>query len=147
LARRSCRTLENTKAAMSIRLLVSGGLLVVLQTSCASSSNSPPTIAAVGRITETAEVPAGDSPSQGIYRPGMGGAIGGAVAGLANALRTDPAHTIYVIQVANGSKRYVRSQEKWAIGACVAITTERTHAGQGTWKYGEASLSAAITCE
>jgi hypothetical protein len=118
----------------------------LLLAGCATTGGTHDSVAVVGKVLETFEVSAEGPSSAGAYRPGMGGAVGGAVAGLLMWSGKDPAHTIYVVKLPDDSKRYVRQQGKVNIGDCVAVLTEKPKIGQESWLYGEASLKQSKDC-
>jgi hypothetical protein len=113
---------------------------------CATTGGAQDTIAVVGRVDETFDAAADAPSSPGVYRPGMGGAIGDAVAGVLMRSGKEPAHTIYVVKLADETKRYVRQRERLAVGVCVSVVTEKAKIAQESWKYGEASLRLSKEC-
>jgi MFS family permease len=135
------RAQELTLGRIKIATLAISVLAIV---GCATTA-SHDTIAVSGRIAETFDA-AATTASQGIYRPGMGGALGGVIAGLITAARTEPAHTIYVLALSDGTKRYVRDRAQIKVGTCVAVLTESSRLGQESWMYGEASLQGSNKC-
>ena len=113
---------------------------------CASVESGNAATAEVGKVLETSEASADTPNSTGIYRPGMGGAGGGLLAGLLSGIGRDPSHTIYVVQIQSGEKRYARSKQQFAVGTCVAILTAASKASQSSWLYGEATISPSSRC-
>ena len=112
---------------------------------CATTGASHTTVEAIGRITEKtfAEARAGDP---GAYRPGQGGAVGGAIAGILIGLNGTPAHTKYVVKQNDGAERLVPSTQDIAVGTCVAVMVDSANKGHWYLKLGEATLAPSDAC-
>lgn len=108
----------------SRRLLIPA---VMFLSSCATPSPTHTELAFTTRVVERQEVsatPAGPS-KQGIYRPGMGGAVGGLVAGLLSGPSgATPAYWGYTFKMSDGSTRYAPSLVEYQVGDCLSVFTE-----------------------
>ena len=91
------------------------------------------------------------SSSMGVYRPGMGGAMGGLVAGIISGVRSqagsEPAHTVYVVELPDGTKRWVRSEEKLAVGDCIDLLVDPRRTSATSWSLKEATVRASNACK
>ncbi len=96
---------------------------------CASSAALHDTVAVHGRILETFLASA--SLSQGVHNAGLfqGSAFGNLVISAAG----EPPHTIYVLVLPDGTKRFACSRDMFPIGACVSVKTERARTTQESW--------------
>ena len=114
--------------------------------SCAMSmSSSHSLLAFTGRVTEIQST-TGTTADMGVYRPGMGGAVGGLVAGIMSAARSTPDHSVFVIQTSEGAQRTARTKDTFKVGECVSIFTAPNNATGSPWNYGEATLKSSSTC-
>ena len=116
---------------------------------CATSSSQAPQHTArafLGTVTERQEVVAVPR-SSGVYRPGMGGAVGGLVAGLVTNLGGTPAHWRYVVKTPDGSDRSVHATDQFGVGDCVAIYTAPSNTTSPPWNLGEATVKLESGCE
>jgi len=109
-------------------------------------------LATTGLISERQHVDAksATSGSAGAYRPGMGGALGGLVAGILMSARGTAAtaeHTVYRVNGNDGVERVVRSTADIEVGSCVSVYTVAALAGDSIWDLGEASLRKADSCK
>jgi hypothetical protein len=109
---------------------------------CATTTRPHDTVAATGRIAEKHDATFSASPRA--HNAGLlhGSPVGNLIIGLAG----EPAHSVYVIVLSDGTKRFARSKEQFSIGACVSVATEASKKGQESWLYDESSLSLASSC-
>lgn len=113
---------------------------------CATVHNHESVIG-FGRVLEAHEAAAMSGRSDmGVYRPGMGGAVGGLVAGIIMSIGSESAHTVFVVELSNGTKRWVRSTEKFAVGACVEVRASLAKASETSFALEEASLLSSKEC-
>jgi hypothetical protein len=61
--------------------------------------------------------------------------------------QAEPPHTLYVVEVANGTRRFVRSLESFPRGACVDIRTKLPNQDRQSWLLGESTLHTAAVCK
>lgn len=124
-------------------------VLLVMVMALAACATKPEINALVGtgtisEIHAAAALPGGHD--MGIYRPGMGGAMGGLMVGLLSSIGSERAHNIYVVQLADGSKRWIRSSEPFAVGACVSIRTSQSLVKETSLPLDAAQLLPATSC-
>lgn len=107
---------------------------------CATTAGAPDSTATIGTVLEKHEASA--TAVSGTYAGGIHSPLHSLVSNLA----AEPAHTVYVVQGANGGKRYVRERASFEIGACVAVMTAKERSDQEAWKLGEAVLRPSNAC-
>ncbi len=113
---------------------------------CATTNSPKDAVVFTGRI-ESSEAMAAKPGSTGIYRPGMYGAVGGAIAGAVAALGGDPEFKVYVLRSNGGVTRALAATSEHAIGACVSAWVEGAKEYEPTWKVGEVELRPATDCD
>ena len=127
--------------------LISASLLVL--GACASPQNDFSVSKGIGRVVQINE-PSSKEPYLGTYRPGQGGAIGGVVAAVIVANRSDPyGGWLHYIKI-KGQKNPVRVSvaSKLASGACVEIKVVPYRADKSEWLFpGDAVLVPAEGCD
>ncbi|WIT12122.1 hypothetical protein PFX98_00525 [Paucibacter sediminis] len=107
---------------------------------CSTTGGSHESTATIGKVLEKHAASA--AAVSGTYVQGSHNPLHSLVA----TLTAEPAHTIYVIQTANGAKRYVRERVAFDLGACVEVMTAKERVGEESWKLGEAVLRASNAC-
>ena len=86
------------------------------------------------------------APGAGGYRPGMGGAIGGAFAAIATELGATPEHKTYSVQLKDGSIKPAPVAADFDIGQCVDAFVPKSLASAPYWKFGEITLKPSTSC-
>ncbi len=61
--------------------------------------------------------------------------------------QAQPPHTLYVVEIANGTLRFARSLESFPQGACVDIRTKLPNPDRQSWLLGESTLHTAAVCK
>jgi hypothetical protein len=113
----------------------------------AASQNPNDVLVARGRVTARSDIAAQHNRSTGIIPPGMGGAIGGAVAGLLSNFSGTPAYSQYTIRENNGSDDYIDSFADLKIGECVEAYVDKARADEPRWKRSEVRFVPSKSCE
>jgi hypothetical protein len=124
---------------------------LLLAAGCASEPAAPANLVARGHIAATHEAAARPRAAPaGKPLPGLSGALGGAlgstIAGMLFDPAVEPAHTVHVISLDDGSQRWVRSTEVFAVGECVDILAPAARHAEISWNLGEASLRKSSQC-
>ncbi len=116
---------------------------------CAAPSEPHPMLAITARVTEREHFEGGPAKpgSTGIYRPGMGGALGGLVAGVVSGARKAPAYWSYTIKSSDGSTRSLSILEEYDVGACISVFTTSDMARYAWWSMSEVTVRVAPRCD
>ena len=133
---------------MDSRRLLTLVLASHLLVACAAMQPAHDTIAYYGRVEGREAKDGGGSLEYGIYRPGMGGAIGGAVASVIATRNQLPAYLLYYIRKPEGDLQAVQinSNVVYDVGQCIEVVVAKEHAEKQFWKYGEASIRPSTSC-
>ena len=139
---------------------ISASVALLSLAGCSTRRHPPPdwtqftNVVHRGVIVEKDYRPAysGTEPSNGMYRTGMGGAVGGAAAGLFAAVKprpgAQPAYFSYTLRLkGEPSEVRVAYVGELPVGACVEVLTDDPKATMKVYNYGTAVLRPAAGCE
>ena len=83
----------------------------------------------------------------GAYRPGMGGALGGAVAGILQSIPVQNEHFTYSVMTNEGVIKPAPTADKFNVGDCVDAFVSKNKTGEAYWLFGEISLRPSKDCK
>ena len=117
----------------------------VLLYGCASLPSQNTSQVFIGRAVKKEFVPAMPR-SSGAYQPGMGGALGGLVAGILIHAGGTPAYTMYTLESSEGNKQEFPTTDKFRIGDCLAVYTPPTRNKDSFQTLDEVTIKSASGC-
>lgn len=112
----------------------------LLMCACASAPTYPDVITAVGRITQVMVVDT-MMPSGKLAVPGGAGTVVSLPSGMPT-----PAHFSYVIKRNDGLEQLFKVFERFQVGDCVAVWTDKENEGLWHIRLGKAALRPSTAC-
>lgn len=122
-------------------------VLATVSAGCASTNQAVDTLVFTGRIVETRAVAAVPRSDMGIYRPGMGGALGAVTALALSHLSGTASYNVHTIKDREGVVQSMPTQSEHAVGSCVGAWVERSMVRHPYWNLGEVALRPSTTCD
>ena len=125
---------------------------VFLASACAVPSKRPPDEGPhdarvfTGRIDSISDAPA-IKLGPGAYRPGMGGALGGAVASILQSIPIQDEHFTYSVMTNERGIKPAPTADKFNVGDCVDAFVSKNKANEAYWLFGEISLRPSKDCK
>jgi len=122
-------------------------MCVALLAACATTSSPQQhtVVLFTGEVVSRNDI-RGTSSGPGVYRPGMGGATGGLVAGLFDAFDTRVKYIVYDVKSVQGITNYFVTEQDFALGSCVDVVTRPETVDPSKRKPGDISFRASSAC-
>ena len=123
-------------------------LIPIMLAACATTGvNRQHTNVELTGVIAAADLTPAIAGSSGIYRPGMGGAVGGLVFALLPKPGERPAFMWYVVKANPPGERVVRVafREAFEVGSCVDVLVEKV-TGYAAFFLDDASLRLSTAC-
>ena len=124
-------------------------LCSMLALGCAAVPDANHTaVASIGRVVNRFDVSESSPKPMGAYQPGMGGALGGAMAAVLPRIDGKGAYLGYeVLDQERGVKIAFYTSSRFEIGQCVEVLTSQENVKVETFLKGEASIRSSARCK
>lgn len=129
-------------------LLISAAAALLAACATVPAQSAHTATVMIGKVEYKALLPAKERTDMGIYRPGMGGALGGLAAGIIAGIPVEGERSTYDIRSQEEPSRKINvySQLVFEIGQCVEVLSTADRTGQEWFSLDQVTLRPSSKC-